>query len=164
MDLYIHLFHNSRPNSKRLWTYRKKKMRLNEEEVCWGFLFGLSFIWWIRPFVIIASPLCGLLWAVSGAEGQSKLWRRLVCPFIVLLCMFITNPRSIFMFSSLPLAYIVMTIGYGIPENTIGGDTGSWLGRFWVKRDWKHSELWTRLTIIGLLIIAFLPAIIMVNG
>lgn len=57
----------------------------NPEEIFIGAMlqFPLIFIvgWWVIPIQLV----CGLLWRYGGAEGGSKLARRIGVPFVVLL-------------------------------------------------------------------------------
>lgn len=64
-------------------------MKLNAEEIFIGAMlqFPLYFIvgWWIIPIQLT----CGVLWAIGGAEGGTKLARRIGIPFVVCFSSFV---------------------------------------------------------------------------
>ena len=126
-------------------------MKLNKEELIIGSIFGAVPIFWIHWYALATIPICAFLWALSGA-GQSKLYRRLGCPMVVSLVMFLnTNHWRIFWF--ILAGFGILCTGYGIPD---GGDKGSWLGRFWFKTFPKYANFLTRVTIYMALAISFL--------
>ena len=64
--------------------------KLNIEEIFIGAMlqFPLYFIvgWWILPI----QAICGVLWALGGAENSNKLFRRLGVPLTVCLATALT--------------------------------------------------------------------------
>ncbi|MBI3981188.1 hypothetical protein HY345_04275 [Candidatus Microgenomates bacterium] len=137
-------------------------MNLNREEILTGFIFGISFVhiigWWCLPLAMISS----FLWALSGSPGQDKFWRRLGVPFCACLIVFFLKHNWI-IWLSLPMAFTVLSIGYGIPTIDKDGnltDEGSWLGRFfWNKTgSSRTSNILTRAVIYLLLFLSFIPA------
>lgn len=89
----------------------------------------------------------GLLGAYGGAEGTNKLWRRLGIPiFITVIALIILKHWLVLSIMGL---YSVLTIGYGLPDSSPGGDKGSPLGRFWFKFFIRYSivDTFTRGTV-----------------
>lgn len=92
-----------------------------------GFVWAYFLGWW----TFAVTGLSALLWAMGGAEGYSKGWRRIGVP--VLICCIISMVQT----SWLPLVSIlpffgVLTLGYGNPSFDVQGnlvDAGSPLGR-----------------------------------
>ena len=99
---------------------------LNLNELLIGSIVGgLSAIlvgWW----ALLVSPITAFLWALSGMNGKDKIWRRLGVPLVVSLSVSIVR-HSLIPIVSIPLAFGVLSIGYGIPDET---DSGSFLGQF----------------------------------
>ena len=85
------------------------------------------------------SLISGLLGALGGNETQSKLFRRVGLP------LFIAGGAYQHLHSWLMLALLsmgaVMTLGYGIPDET---DSGSPLGRFFYAC-FKQNRLWANV-------------------
>jgi len=80
-----------------------KLKNLNPEEIFIGAMlqFPLYFIvgWWVLPIQL----LCGILWAVGGIEGGSKLARRVLIPLVI------TLPSTLILHKPLmPLALLFM--------------------------------------------------------
>lgn len=132
-------------------------MKLNKEELLIGFLVGIIFwfkvSWWALPLALLTS----FLWAYTG-WGASKLYRRLGVP---LLCGGIVALvyHSLIPLISVPLAFGVLSIGYGIPT-TQPPDEGSLLGQVCFELSNKNerlAEIYCRTTIYTLLAIAFIP-------
>ena len=130
-------------------------MKLNKEELTIGFIFGISFWPILGLFSVLLALATSYLWALSGAEGHDKIWRRVGVPFLACLAVFIVR-HSWHIWVSLPLAYAVLSLGYGIPDS---GDKGSWLGQKWFNINPEYAWLFTRLTIYILLAISFLIGI-----
>lgn len=109
---------------------------------------------WALPMAVVTS----LLWAVGGAEGGKKVVRRLGVPLtITSVCALFAH--SWVPFISVPLAFGVLSIGYGIPS-TQPPDEGSWLGQYCFELANKNeclAEIYCRTIIYAFLIIAFLP-------
>lgn len=136
-------------------------MKLNQEELIIGAIVGLSFAvkvgWWAILLAVLTSPL----WAMGGAEKSSKLFRRLGVPLACsgLVAIIYHNWVPLI---SLPLASLVLHMGYGIPS-TQPVDEGSWLGRLcfkWANKNEKLAELYCRTIIYTLLTLAFIPCFI----
>ena len=130
-------------------------MKLNREEMVWGACFGISFFGVVGWLAIPQAIACAYLWALSGT-GASKLYRRLGCPLTVALTAYIVS-KDIWVFVSLPLAFGILSIGYGIPDAIPPYDEGSTLGKFWYKISPKYAHFLTRSTIVILLILAYIP-------
>lgn len=132
-------------------------MKLIKAELTVGAIVGLVFAvkvgWWALPLAVVTS----LLWAVGGAEGGKKIVRRLGVPLaITSACALFAH--SWWPFVSVPLAFGVLSIGYGIV--TPGVDEGSWLGRLcwkWANKNEKLAELYCRTILYTLLALAFMP-------
>lgn len=64
--------------------------KLNLEEIYVGFSlqFLLYFVihWWVLPLQVV----CGILWALGGAEDGQKLFRRIGTPTLVCLFTFLS--------------------------------------------------------------------------
>lgn len=148
--------------------------KLNLEELLIGGLFGLLMVVFIGLWALVLSPICALFWALSGA-GYSKLFRRLGCPLLACLAIYLVH-HQLLIWISLPLSFGVLSIGYGIPS-TQPPDTGSSLGRFWVDcftpkgnkipndpptqaEILASAAFFTRATIYVLLIFCFIPGFI----
>ena len=130
---------------------------LNLNELLIGSIVGgLSAIlvgWW----ALLVSPITAFLWALSGMNGKDKIWRRLGVPLVVSLSVSIVR-HSLIPIVSIPLAFGVLSIGYGIPDET---DSGSFLGQFFtdvLKLDKKQANIAVRSTIYILLALSFIPA------
>lgn len=112
-------------------------MKLAKEElIVWG-AYALCFAYFTKWWTLLAIPLSAVLGAAGGAQGISKIVRRLGCPLVVLGLAAIAQHSLIPLISVLPV-FGVLSIGYGIPSfNGAGGtcdDEGSTLGRFvWYK-------------------------------
>jgi len=111
--------------------------------------------------VIIMSITCALLGAFAGADKTSKAWRRFGIPFVIVgfawSCLH--HWLVFFIFSMV----IVLSLGYGIPDNT---DEGSPLGRFfyWIfKGNHFLTDIFTRGT-IGSLICLTLSSIPLIKS
>ena len=124
--------------------------QLNAEEYLIGSFFSLVFIPVIGMWAVLLAPLQGLLWSLSGA-GYSKLFRRLLVPAIPIVVIVIQTGYLGIIFS-LPLAFGVLSLGYGIQDST---DKGSWLGRFWYEKYPEHANFLTRFTIYFLLAVSY---------
>lgn len=131
--------------------------KLNKSELIVGAIFGLCFYPFVHWVALTTAPLTAVLWALSGA-GHSKLYRRLGVPLAASTALFVVK-GSPSVFVSVPIAFAVLCLGYGIPDQT---DEGSWLGREWlhITLDPFWANIWTRATIYALLACAFIPAVI----
>jgi len=100
---------------------------------------------------IVGGFFGGLLGAWGGAKGTNKLWRRLGLPILITTIVLLVL-KSWLVLSIFSLM-IVLSLGYGIPDNFPGGDKGSPLGRiyyFLFGRNYFLADIFTRGT-IGLL-------------
>lgn len=127
--------------------------KLNTEELILGAFYPLMFVLWLKWTVLACIPITSFFWALSGSEGQLKLWRRLGCPLVVGTGLFLMN-HNIYMIFGVVLSFLVLSIGYGIPS-TQPPDAGSILGRFWFKISEKYANVLTRTTIFTLLFFSF---------
>lgn len=103
--------------------------------------------------ILVMSLICGLMGAWTGANGSSKLWRRLMIPIVLTVFAYITLNNHLVV--EMLLMFPVLSIGYGIP--TPPNDPGSGLGSFWYKICKGNGLMatgFTRATIGVLLIIA----------
>lgn len=117
----------------------------------WGVSVGFLALWWAWPWNIAIGILSAVLWAIGGASFGKKIVRRLGVP-ILLVSSSIFGGNTWWGLLSIPLAFGVLSIGYGIPDSS---DEGSALGRFWYKISPKYANVLTRGTIAMLLAIAF---------
>lgn len=119
---------------------------MNKEELTYGFVIGALTTWFLWPYNLIIGVLCALLWAVSGMHGQAKVWRRLGVPFVITAVGAFHHPTYWLMLS--------LIAGYGIPD---ASDSGSALGRFWIRLVGEHASIFTRATILLGLAVVFYP-------
>ena len=122
-------------------------MRLNKEELIIASILTAIVVPW--PWVLVAIPVCALLWALSG-DGKSKLFRRLGVPLVWAFSL-----HTGFAFVCVLTGFLSLCIGYGLPS-TQPPDEGSALGRFFWKLTGGNvllSNILTRgLIYIGLVI------------
>ena len=139
---------------------------LNKNELIIGFLFALPFVFIIGFLALAIAPLTSILWALSGMNGQPKIWRRLGVPFVVCLAVFLLKHHWQ-AWISLPLAFGALSLGYGIPSEQ-PPDEGSAIGQFYYNvvfsneresERLKLSNICTRATIYLLLAVSFLPVL-----
>ena len=140
---------------------------LNREEIVIGAVYGLIFAFKVGWWAIPLSIACGLLWALGGASGSHKAYRRVGCALLPAILVFFKTGHFLALLS-FPLAWAVLCIGYGMPDIDDFhpglpairiNDPGSWLGRFWLrhtKNMWWANFL-TRTTIYVLLLLSFIP-------
>lgn len=117
---------------------------------------GLSAIK-VGWLALAIAPITSFLWAYTGA-GASKLYRRLGVPVLISVACTI-SVHNLVPLLSIPLAFGVLSIGYGIPS-TQPPDEGSWLGRIAFKianGNEKKADLYCRGLIYILLVLAFIP-------
>ena len=134
-------------------------MRLNVEEIVWGCTFGLFFYPWIGLKCLILAPMCGVLWALSGA-GYPKILRRGLVPGLACIAV-LGSTGNLMILLSWPLAFCVLSMGYGIPDAIPPYDKGSAIGRFWCMFIGRGlANIFTRGTIILLLLLSYFPLFI----
>ena len=131
-------------------------MGLNRSELLIGFAVGMAFWFKLGLIAIPLAILTSVLWALSGMKGHSKLWRRIGVPLVICLVTF-AKFKDWTCWFSLPMAFVVLSLGYGIPD---AFDEGSMLGRFWYWISPDYAELFTRVTIYLLLALSFIPCFI----
>jgi hypothetical protein len=109
---------------------------------------------WVVPLAIATS----FLWALTGSASKYnyKLWRRLLVPALACLAVYLVT-HNWHIWLSLPLAFGILSIGYGIPDST---DEGSALGKFWYKVSEQYANILTRSSIYILLALSFLIGLI----
>ena len=131
------------------------KKYLNPEELAVGLIHALVWSVFLGLWAVLAVPLSSFLWAWAGADGTSKIWRRLGVPVVICGLIAIAKLTWIPLISVLPL-WGVLSIGYGIPDD---GDEGSWLGRFWFKKfnDDVMATIFTRGTLALLFGLVLVP-------
>ena len=113
-----------------------------------GLCFWPLISWLALPLACWTS----FAWAMGGSVN--KAWRRIGCSVVPAIVVSILTHKLAYMLAIVP-AYLVLSIGYGIPDKT---DPGSVLGRFWFKvfngHEWQASQA-TRGTIYVLLFLSF---------
>jgi hypothetical protein len=120
----------------------------------------------ILGLIIVA--LGAVLGALGGAENSSKSFRRVLIPLILTGFAYL-NTQSILVLTIMSMCS-ALSLGYGIPSppsypDTVPGDYGSALGRFWYnlfKKNEILANIFTRGT-IGLLIGLSLISIPIIN-
>lgn len=130
-------------------------MKLNKEELLIGFILGITFWFKIGWLAVPLACLTSFLWAYSGA-GANKLFRRLGVPLACAGSVAVVH-HALLPLISIPLAFGVLSLGYGIPDST---DKGSWLGQLclvYAGGDEKKANLYCRGVLYTLLALAFLP-------
>lgn len=132
---------------------------LNKEELLWGFIYGICFIffmgWWAIPVSIVSA----ILWALGGRYGHSI--RVFGVPIVVYGVLFLVTKHLSCITSGI-LTGLTLSIGYGQVTFDSGMniiDEGSALGRFWYGISTKYSNILTRGTIVLLLILSFIPSL-----
>jgi len=109
----------------------------------------------INKIGLFALPvLGGWLGAFGGADGTSKIWRRILIPGLLTSYAF-SNTHSVLVITIMSMAG-ALSIGYGIPSET---DSGSTLGRFWYKifkGNHLLADLATRGTIAKLIALSLI--------
>jgi len=119
-----------------------------------GFIFNLGL-----------GLIGGLLGAYGGADGTSKLYRRVGIPILLIVMALIKIRMCQCVF--LGAIFLPLTLGYGIPEppNVSNPDKGSTLGRFWYNIIFKSlpeykrhffSDIATRGTISSLICLSLI--------
>lgn len=136
---------------------------LNFEEQFIGFVFGLVFAFKIGIIFSFFLALCTIyLYAAGGAkeeDGGNKLYRRAGCSILPTLAVYMFNQHwdQYRIFMAVPIAWWVLSWGYGIPDSS---DEGSLIGRFWYfefERDVNMANIFTRSTIYLALAFSFIP-------
>jgi hypothetical protein len=134
----------------------RRKMKLNKEELIIGAIIPLMFFYCYGWWVILICPITSLFWAMAGAEGFDKFWRRVLVPASICLLLSIIMHRWWVLFGILP-AWGSLSIGYGYPS-TQPPDEGSALGRFWWKVC-KQNQFWTDFFTRGTIYLLFFTSI-----
>ena len=109
------------------------RIKLSKEEFWTGFTHSFAWTpfqgWYSLPSALIS----GFLWALGGSGLASKLVRRLGCPLTICASIW-AYKGGYYHFISIPFAFWVLSLGYGIPSwngpNGSQDDEGSFLGRF----------------------------------
>ena len=136
------------------------------DELVWGMAVGtfstIIFGWWS----LMAGFLCAILWRLGGMYGHS---RRVFGVPLVISVMYLSLGLSWFVMFYYVMTACVLSIGYGIQDES---DSGSTIGRFWYecfdrtkwfetiptgKPDLRKVNLYTRGTIAVLLIFSLIP-------
>ena len=129
---------------------------MNTEERWVGMVLAATLWYFTGWWTLLTIPLCGRLWAMGGSAQYDKNWRRICVPIVLCGCMVLNSHSYIPLLSVAPF-FVVLTLGYGIPD---GMDAGSPIGRFWYIRCGQNdtkATIMTRAT-IGLLIgVSLLP-------
>lgn len=120
--------------------------KLNAEEILYGAVFGGSMVYWTLGYAFLVAPVCGVLWALSGRDESTKLWRRLGCPAVQAAALYLVT-KSIWVIGAIPIGYGILSLGYGVPS-TQPPDSGSALGRFFYEKT-KGNELLANLGVRG---------------
>lgn len=143
-------------------------MKLNKEELVAGAVIALSFIFAMKWWGLLAIPLSSFFWALGGAQGFSKIFRRAFVPLFI--CGFSAlGAMSWIPLISYPFFFAICTVGYGIPSYDSAGrleDWGSALGSFvyykWAGKDQLVAGLVTR-GVVGLGIGVSMASLLWVN-
>jgi hypothetical protein len=136
---------------------------MNKEELLIGAIIPWMFIYWYGWWAILISPICSILWSLSGATRFDKFWRRIGVPTVICLSLAIKTGIWFSLVGILP-AWGSLSIGYGLPS-TQPPDEGSALGRFWWRVCRKNefmADLTTRGTIY--LLMFFSIALCLIGG
>ena len=112
--------------------------KLNPVEFFVGFFIELPFYYLVGVFILLVGVLSGLLWALGGAEGGNKLFRRIGVPLLTSLVLFCFG-FGYFMILSGIGASLALWLGYG---------EESWLFKFYMKKTANHAkaDFLTRMT------------------
>jgi len=131
---------------------------LNEEELLVGAGHALALCVWLDYWLFLALPLSTYLWALGGAAGTSKSWRRigvaLSCAILISLNLSRLQPML-----GAVSGWAVLSIGYGIPS---ANDEGSTVGKIFYKicnKDQSLATYATRSFLCALWVIGFALAI-----
>jgi len=122
---------------------KEEKMKLSKEEFLTGCVVGVAWFSFMKWGCVPAGLLSGFLWALGGAAGTSKNWRRIGVPLTVGLFAWLGSRSLLPLVGVLPF-YGVLTLGYGVPDGA--GDDGSWLGRFWMTKVTDCRPPWSMVT------------------
>ena len=142
-------------------------MKLNREEILVGLAYSIVWLPFQGVCGFVSAILSGFLWAIGGADGTSKNWRRIGVPLVICLPML---PVGLIILLSGLAFHLTLRIGYGIPTYLSDGtcvDKGSDVGRIW----WKlcggknkpdnnidrMATIGTRTTVAFLAALCFLP-------
>jgi len=135
-------------------------VKLNQEELIIGFTVGICSCLVIGFWAIPVSLVTSFSWSYTAAAA-SKLYRRLGVPLVISsACAVVAH--SWLPLISVPLAFGVLSIGYGIPS-TQPPDAGSWLGALclvYMGGDEKKANVLCRVIIYTLLALAFTPCLL----
>jgi len=131
-------------------------MKLNKEEVLVGFLYGSSTWPLISWLAIIPGLICAFLWAIGGAGP--KIIRRIGVPAVMGISLAFT---SLWLLLVIPPLWGIISIGYGMP---CGGDSGSALGKFYLKfLPYKAANWATRFTIFVLFVVVMIVGVTIIR-
>lgn len=128
---------------------------MNKNEELIAFLLTLCLTPFMGVWGLLALVLCPILWAISGMQGQDKIWRRLGVPIVWASAIF-AHSHNLAILLAIPCSWAAFSIGYGIPDKT---DEGSWLGRFYMGI-LRGNTLWSNIMTRGTIyLLALLPMI-----
>lgn len=115
-----------------------KLPKLSNVELAVGFLIQLPFYYLIGNWVFALAGLSSVLWALGGAEGSNKAFRRFLVPFASCAFLWFLYDNRIGILAIYPLAVLVVSKGYG---------EKSWLWRMFFDetKDWNFSDYATRM-------------------
>lgn len=89
---------------------------LNIEEIAVGswlqFPFYFLIGWWVIPLMVLS----GVLWAVGGSRDSVKAIRRLGVPLASVVAVIASNPHLWPCLAFIPIGFVILSIGYGIPS------------------------------------------------
>ena len=98
---------------------------MNRQELLQGALHGsvaaVYMGWYVAPVVLI----CAILWALGGADGYSKAFRRIGVAVAICLPIMLVTGNFLWALAAVAM-WGVFSIGYGIPSLN---DEGSTLGK-----------------------------------
>lgn len=127
---------------------------LNKEEIfvgaCLQFLIYFLIHWW----VLLIMPICGLLWALGGASGGNKLFRRVGDPGVICLVTFIKYHQ--------PLIFIAVPFMVWLAPS-YGEDTKLFKFFLNLTKDRDKADLLTRGTTYGIYWAVFMIALVLTS-
>lgn len=113
--------------------------KLSHVELAVGFLIQLPFYYIIGNWVFALALISSVLWALGGAEGSNKAWRRFGVSISTALFLWFFYTQSLLIVLCLPFSILILSMGYGKESR---------LFKFFIERTQNHrfSDYATRMT------------------